>query len=122
MMVGYILLLVFSAWIIAFGLTLVAARLSYLLAKPLLAPLGTIALGVSLCLWFAVDAPLWLMAAILSLALLPRVILRLPSSLPYLLLLSTVPLIAAPLLGAPLGFAIDGALVAAAVMGERYAA
>lgn len=117
MVTAYIAILVLSAALIAFGAALLRARLARVLKRPLL-PAGTIALSVTAAMFIVVAAPLWLFAALFLLALL---LPRLPLAPTIVILIVTLPLMAAPLLGATTGLAIDAALIAACVLGESYA-
>lgn len=121
MMTTYILVLVASAGLIAFGFSWLRARLAHALKRPLI-PQGTITLGVTLAMLIVVAAPAWLFAALIMLMLtLHQFQHRLPLSPIPILLLALLPLAAAPLAGASSGFALDAALIAACLFGETYA-
>ena len=118
MVTGYILVLAFSAWLVAHGLVLVLGRLARMLALPV-APAGAVLLGVSLMFLVVVGAPGWLVLLALAVAaLLYRRPLALPIPLAWFVLLGgLVPLILAPLMGAPSWLALDAAMIAAAALG-----
>lgn len=121
MTVVYIIILAISAWFMAYGLRRVLARGAQLLKRPLPMPEGVIALGVALAMLIVVGAPAWLFAAVLMLAALSHLPIR-KQSLRVVLLIAALPLMASPLLGAASGFALDAALIAAAVLGESHGA
>jgi len=117
MVTGYILVLAFSAWLVAYGLMRVLGRLARMLTLPV-APAGAVSLGVALMFLVVVGAPGWLvLLALLVAALLHR---QLPIPVPlawFVLLGALVPLIVAPLMGAPSWLALDAAMIAAAALG-----
>lgn len=122
MVTSYILILVFSAWLMSSGLTLVAGRILRMTHYSLPALPSLIALLTAVGFLTVVAAPGWLMVATLaSLLLFSKLALPLPSGqLPWLIvLLALVPLLLAPLFGAPSWLAIDAALIAASLLGVR---
>jgi hypothetical protein len=116
------LVLAFSAWLMAYGLVWTRRRAERLLARPLPIARGTVALAVALAMLVVVAAPVWLFVGVVAMLLLMRThgVQRLPSPL-VLVLAAVIPLVVAPLMGAPAGFALDAALIAAATLGEAHA-
>ena len=120
MITAYILILAFSAWLITRGLVLVAARLVSMTQQPLPLQPANIALVVSLAFLIVVAAPPWVLLLAIAAAFAARRLTVLCVNSPFAwhgVLLALLPLIAAPLLGAPSWLAVDAALIAAALLG-----
>lgn len=120
MITAYILILAFSAWLITRGLVLVAARLVTMTQQPLPLQPANIALVVSLAFLIVVAAPPWVLLLAIVAAFAARRLAVLCVNSPFAwhgVLLALLPLIAAPLLGAPSWLAVDAAMIAAALLG-----
>lgn len=120
MITAYILILAFSAWLVTRGLVLVAARLVTVVQQSLPLQPASIAFVVSLAFLVVAAAPAWVLLLAIAAAFLARSHSVLCVNSPFAwhgVLLALIPLIAAPLLGAPSWLAVDVALVAAALLG-----
>ena len=123
MVTSYILVLTFSAWLMAFGISYAARRLMKLLAIAMNLQ-GVIALLVAVAFLVVAAAPSWAMLVALALLAVPplRLIQHLPPTLAWAWVpLALLPLIATPLLGAPSWIALDSALIASSLLGVAHA-
>lgn len=125
MVTSYILILIVSAWLIAYGLTLTLHYVAQLvrIAVPPSAP-SIIALAVTLALFVVAAAPSWTIVIALLLLAMPHryITYRLPSSVQQTFILTILAfLMATPLAGAPSWVALDSAVLASALLGVRCA-
>jgi hypothetical protein len=119
MITTYILVLLLSAWLLSYGLVWTHRRMTRIFQKPLAMPAGSIALAVVLGMFLVVGAPAWL--CLLAFGVLVMVNVASVRSVPLALLAVAVLLLLLPFLGMSTGFALDAALIGAAVLGETHA-
>lgn len=121
MITSYILILALSAWLLAFGLSFLAGRLTHAASLPLGQVHGIIALLVAIGFLVAAAAPAWVMVIALALIAFPPV-RAMPTLLPWVAIpIALIPLSLTPLLGAPSWVALDSALLAASLLGAAQA-
>jgi len=121
MVTTYILILTFSAWLLAFGLSFLAGRLTKAASLPFTHAHGVIALVVAVGFLVAASAPGWVMVVALALMAVPPM-RSLPTLLPWVIIpIALLPLLITPVMGAPSWVALDSAILAASLMGAAQA-
>jgi hypothetical protein len=121
MITSYIIILALSAWLMAFGLSFVAGRLTQAASLPLGAAHGVISLVVAVGFLVAAAAPAWVLVIALALLAIPH-LRSLPTLLPWVIIpIALLPLLVTPLMGAPSWVALDTALIAASLLGAAQA-
>ena len=121
MVTTYILILAFSAWLMAFGLSFLAGRLTKAASLPFTHAHGVISLVVTVGFLIAAAAPGWVMVMALALMAVPP-LRSLPTLLPWVIIpIALLPLLITPLMGAPSWVALDSAIMAASLLGAAQA-
>jgi hypothetical protein len=120
----YMLVLVFSAWLITYGLVWAQARVVRTLGISRRIPPNNIALGVALVMLIVADAPVWLFLLIVAFMVAmhtPTIRARLPITPRQITAMALLLLMVSPLLGASIGFALDAVIIAACLLGASHA-
>lgn len=121
MLTTYILILSLSAWLLAFGLSWIAGRLTKTASLPLSNAHCVISLVVAVGFLIVAAAPGWVMVIALALIAVPPLRIT-PALLPWVIIpIVLLPLLITPLIGAPSWVALDSALIAASLLGAAQA-
>lgn len=124
MITSYILILAFSAWLITAALVVSGVRICRAMDRTIIVPAPSIALGVALAFLVVVAAPGWLVviALITAIATHKHRLLPFTSIASWFIALGAlIPMILAPVLGAPSWLAVDAAIIAASLLGALIA-